>query len=120
MKSGGITVGSSLLRVPSPTTKSPYMLPSSLTLNSYASLRKLSAMTPISVGQTLTLPQNDALTQLSSRNGTIDGSIRHIIEESNETCHSSSSLSKSEILVDPTSAEIHDRFKHVQVKNLEF
>ena len=127
MKIGGISVAPSLLRSQTPNNQqkipTTYILPSSITLNSYASLRKISATTPISGSHhthPMILMENGTATELSSRNGTIDGSLKQIMEEGNDTIQSTSSLCRSEILVDPTSAEIYERFKQVQVSEYFF
>ncbi|CAL4094800.1 unnamed protein product, partial [Meganyctiphanes norvegica] len=112
-----IGVSNSLLRSSSPNSYA-YALPSSYTLNSYASLKKhTSLLTPVSNAP---CPVSDPSVYLNgseySRDSMNNESCDMSKDGSRDTCHSSSSLNRSEVIVDPSTAELHERFRHMEVE----
>lgn len=113
---------STLLRPATPNNNT-YTLPSSITINSYASLRKLT--TPITPLTPLTpahahnhVSTTVSLTQCSRESGSRDAcdTSRDRESGSRDTCQSSSTLSRSEVVVDPSAAELQERFRQMEVK----
>ena len=114
-----ITASSTLLRVPTP-SKNTYALPSTLTLNSYASLQKVSSMTPGSTAfsHSHTYLHSALGTNCTSRDGTLDGTkdkLADIGRDSKDNLYSSNTINRSEVLVDPTAADLQERFRQLQV-----
>lgn len=112
---------STLLRAATPNNNT-YTLPSSITINSYASLRKLT--TPITPLTPLTpahahnqVSTTVSLTQCSRESGSRDACDASRDSGSRDTCQSSSSLSRSEVIVDPSAAELQERFRQMEVSN---
>ena len=110
---------STLLRAATPNNNT-YTLPSSITINSYASLRKLT--TPITPLTPLTpahahnqVSTTVSLTQCSRESGSRDACDNSRDSGSRDTCQSSSSLSRSEVIVDPSAAELQERFRQMEV-----
>ncbi|KAK4298455.1 hypothetical protein Pmani_029203 [Petrolisthes manimaculis] len=113
---------STLLRPATPNNNT-YTLPSSITINSYASLRKLT--TPITPLTPLTpahahnhVSTTVSLTQCSRESGSRDAcdTSRDRESGSRDTCQSSSTLSRSEVVVDPSAAELQERFRQMEVE----
>ncbi|KAK8407468.1 hypothetical protein O3P69_002188 [Scylla paramamosain] len=111
---------STLLRAATPNNNT-YTLPSSITINSYASLRKLT--TPITPLTPLTpahahnqVSTTVSLTQCSRESGSRDACDASRDSGSRDTCQSSSSLSRSEVIVDPSAAELQERFRQMEVE----
>ncbi|XP_064105791.1 tyrosine-protein kinase Dnt-like isoform X2 [Macrobrachium nipponense] len=121
-KTGNMT-SSTLLRAPTPNNNT-YTLPSSLTSNSYASVRKLpSPLAPLGATQgpvhsstsgvslTPSCRDNNTPPHLSRDASNVSGGE----SSSRDTCQSSSSLSHSEVIVDPSHAELQDRFRQMEI-----
>ncbi|XP_076038804.1 tyrosine-protein kinase RYK-like isoform X2 [Oratosquilla oratoria] len=120
-----------LLRPTTPNNNT-YTLPSSVTINSYTSLRKLTTpLTPQThptPTPTLTAASRDGSrdtcaasrdgsrdTCVASRDGSRDTCVASR-DGSRDTCQSSSSLSRSEVIVDPSAADLHERFRQLEVE----
>ncbi|KAG7170750.1 Tyrosine-protein kinase RYK-like [Homarus americanus] len=111
---------STLLRAATPNNNT-YTLPSSVTINSYASLRKLT--TPITPLTPLTpahahnhVSTTASLTPCSRESGSREVCDLSRDSGSRDTCQSSSSLSRSEVIVDPSAAELQERFRQMEVE----
>ncbi|XP_064106754.1 tyrosine-protein kinase RYK-like [Macrobrachium nipponense] len=123
VKTGTLT-DSTLLRPPA-SINNTYTLPSSLT-NSYASIRKLntpiSPMTPTPAHTTYATPQPYASTAVTltpcSRDtvGSRDTCNSSRDTGTRETCKSSNTLNRSEVIVDPSAAELQERFRQMEVE----
>lgn len=110
---------STLLRAATPNNNT-YTLPSSVTINSYASLRKLTTpitpLTPLTPAHSLPhAPATVSLTPCSRESGSREACDASRDSGSRDTCQSSSSLSRSEVIVDPSAAELQERFRQMEV-----
>ncbi|XP_063592101.1 tyrosine-protein kinase Dnt-like [Penaeus indicus] len=111
---------STLLRAATPNNNT-YTLPSSVTINSYASLRKLTTpitpLTPLTPAHSLPhAPATVSLTPCSRESGSREACDASRDSGSRDTCQSSSSLSRSEVIVDPSAAELQERFRQMEVE----
>ncbi|XP_069173287.1 tyrosine-protein kinase Dnt [Procambarus clarkii] len=104
---------STLLRAATPNNNT-YTLPSSVTINSYASLRKLT--TPITPLTPAHVSTTASLTPCSRESGSREVCDVSRDSGSRDTCQSSSSLSRSEVIVDPSAAELQERFRQMEVE----
>lgn len=114
---------STLLRAATPNNNT-YTLPSSVTINSYASLRKLTTpitpLTPLTPAHSLPhAPATVSLTPCSRESGSREACDASRDSGSRDTCQSSSSLSRSEVIVDPSAAELQERFRQMEVREGE-
>ncbi|KAK7071424.1 hypothetical protein SK128_008538 [Halocaridina rubra] len=117
VKTGTLT-DSTLLRPPT-SINNTYILPSSLT-NSYASIRKLntpiSPMTPTPAHTPNPYASTAVtLTPCSKESGSRDTCTSTRESGSRDTFKSSNSLCRSEVIVDPSAAELHERFRQMEV-----
>ncbi|XP_066982392.1 tyrosine-protein kinase Dnt-like [Macrobrachium rosenbergii] len=115
IKQGSIPKSSLLKAKPtSPEKNNTYVMPSSLTINSYASVRKLTTpITPLTPSH----PHNStsvSLTPCSRRSCT--GEVYNASRESKDGGQTVSSASRSEVIVDPSTAELHERFRQMEIE----
>ncbi|XP_068232377.1 tyrosine-protein kinase Dnt-like [Palaemon carinicauda] len=117
MKQGSIP-NSSLLQAKTTTSEknNTYIMPSSLTINSYASVRKLTTpITPVTPSHPHKYNSTTvSLTPCSTRSYT--GDVYTASRDSKDASQTVSSANRSEVIVDPSTAELHERFRQMEVE----
>ncbi|XP_064106751.1 tyrosine-protein kinase Drl-like [Macrobrachium nipponense] len=122
IKTGTIAT-SSLLRAVTPNNHT-YTLPSSFTINSYASVRKMartiSPMGPMTFTTQAHVLHRDS-TALSLKACSMDSDSKDLYDSVRETASRdgaqsvNNTLNKSEVIVDPSAADLQERFRQMEI-----